>query len=199
MAEIPKVPVVKSNLTLRQIINSSYTGPYTNRFDNAVRDVKRRARIDTVKHWKVRMVNELPERYMVTTYRISVVSINPEGKVSKYPVIILLDYLSVDAPVKLRSGGFGKYTDRGTMDVKRIMPDFYFTFMWVYKKYGILFGRDTTNGKPPVKSNPKQAIGMDKALWGTVIDLVASGFLGKGDEVETKKNLNFVRKLGYPV
>jgi hypothetical protein len=95
-----------------------------------------------------------------------------------------MDFLSVDAPVKLRCGGEQKYTDKEGMKDKRICGDFYFRFMNLYKSLGVLFGKDSTNGKPAVVTNPDASFGMCKHILTAVSRLISTGFLGVGSPLE---------------
>ena len=124
MADINRSPYVKSPYSLRQIIQASYRSPFNNRFKNAERDVKHRARVESVIIWRVHYVEGVPEREKVHTYRVIVVSVNEKNEVSSYPVRINVDYLSIDAPAKLRCGSLSKYTDKYsvTSNVASITP-----------------------------------------------------------------------------
>ncbi len=190
MAEVDRSSYVDSPYNLRQIAQAAYRSSFNNRFKTAARDVKHRARVESVTVWKVNYKEGVPEREKVHTYRIRIVSVKPDNSVSNYPVTINVDYLSIDAPVKLRCGTLSKYTGKDTMDVKGICGDFYFRFMQVYKSNGILFARDSTNHKAPLQTNPNNELGMCKHLWGAVQDLVKSSFMREGfDPVGDKKFL----------
>jgi hypothetical protein len=80
--------------------------------------------------------------------------------------------LSIDVPFKGRVGALGRwdFTPRGRSkrvngkviegtNVQRgLNGDFFFRCSYVWKKNGILFGRDWTNGQPPVRVNPNQIV-----------------------------------------
>lgn len=199
MAEVSTRFYVDSSFTLRQLIRTAYTGAFNDRYLNMLKDVKHRVRVESVVIHKLNYVNNLPVVMKVHTYRIRVVSIHEDGKVSNYPVTILLDYLSIDAPVKLRCGGLQKYTSKDTMDEKKICGDFYFRFMRLYKDIGLLYHRDSTNGSKAVTLNPNQSIGFCKHIWGAVRDLVESGFLGQGDSSEITNNKRMFQRLNPKV
>ena len=186
-----------SPISLKQLIIESYQGPFNNRFFNAVRGTKHRVRLDTIVQWKLKDRKDLSSAEQRITYRFTVMSRQPDGTMHKHPFVLLMDYLSVDSPFKMRSGGLAKYTNKDTMDEKRIMGDFYFCFMWLYKKYGLLWGRDTTNGKPPIIKNPQQRLGMCKVSWSAVISLLESGFVGRGDRNDVDGNSKFIKSLGW--
>jgi len=184
---------VDSPYTLRQIIVQAYNGPFRDRKENAKRDIKRRVKVETVIVWKLNYVNNVPEREKVHTYRIKVVSVSPNGKVSNYPVVILLNSLSIDSPCKLRCGGYFKYTNKDTMDEKQICGDFRFRFEAVLASIGVLFGRNTTNRIQPSMTNPSSSIGICKHIWGAVSDLVQFGLFKKpAGKEESSKAAEFI-------
>jgi hypothetical protein len=94
----------------------------------------------------------------------------------QYQVVIQLDHLSIDVPFKGRVGAEGRWDfspggrDRrikqnrtfkiipGTNQIRGLNGDFFFRCSYVWKKEGILYGRDWTNGMPPVKVNPRQVV-----------------------------------------
>ncbi len=103
----------------------------------------------------------------------------------KYKVIISLDILSIDSPnLKLRTGSQAVWDKRvaqikkdkkgrvirDNLDIvqKGINPDFRFRLESVYNQNGILFGRDMTKGVPPVKTNPKQIVFLDKHMLSVI-------------------------------
>jgi hypothetical protein len=180
MAEKIGKNYVDSPYSLRQLINQAYLSSFKNRKDTADKDIKTRVRVESVIIWKANYAEGVPKREKVHTYRIKVISVKKDGTVHGYPVTINLDYLSIDAPVKLRCGSEAKYTSKDTMDVKRICGDFYFRCMNVYKRNGLLFGRDSTNRQPPNITNSQMEIFFCKHLWSGITKLVESGFLREG-------------------
>jgi len=195
MADTNRRTYVDSPLTLRQLIQAAYLGQFRDRFDNAERDVKKRARVETVTQWKINYPQDTPVREKVNNFRIKVVSIRPDGTVSNYPVVVLIDRLDLDAPVKVRCGGLFKYRSRDTMKEKRLCGDFHFRFMNILSRFGVLYQRDTTNKKPPKQTNPRNSIGLCKHVWGAIIDLVESNFLGEGSTQNAESYAKLVQTL----
>lgn len=115
----------------------------------------------------------------------------------EYDVTIQLDKLSIDVPFKGRTGSdkkwdFNKNSKAKTVGKgrrKRIIEsknvkngingDFFFRCEYVWKKNGILYGRDWTNG-PPKKTNPKSVVFADKHFLTVVQTLVDNGILQEG-------------------
>jgi hypothetical protein len=113
----------------------------------------------------------------------------------QYEVTIQLDKLSLDVPFKARVGSQGRWDfspqgkDRrikqnrtfkiipGTNSIKGRNGDFFFRCEWVWHKEGILFGRNWTNGQPPVHVNPKQLVFFPKHALATVELLMNRGYL----------------------
>jgi hypothetical protein len=113
----------------------------------------------------------------------------------QYQVIIQLDRLSIDVPFRGRVGAMGKWDfgpsgrDRrikknrtfviipGTNTVKGLNGDFFFRCSYVWKKNGILFGRDWTNGQPPVHVNPNQIAFAPKHMIACIEYLMNTGKL----------------------
>lgn len=112
----------------------------------------------------------------------------------QYQVTIQLDKLSIDVPFKGRTGSFGRWDFgpngkakkvkrgrtiqiiEGSNVTRGLNGDFFFRSSFVWKKEGILFGRDWTNG-PPVKTNPKQVVFADKHFLACVELLMNRGIL----------------------
>jgi hypothetical protein len=113
----------------------------------------------------------------------------------QYQVIIQLDKLSIDVPFKARVGSLGRWDfssngkDRrikqnrsfkiipGTNTIRGLNGDFFFRCSYVWKKNGILFGRDWTNGQPPVHVNPKQIVFAPKHMIVCIEYLMNTGKL----------------------
>ena len=112
----------------------------------------------------------------------------------EYAVIIQLDSLSIDVPFKGRTGSQGRW-DFGPAGKSRKIKqgrnikiieginvqkgrngDFFFRSEYVWKKEGILFGRDWTNG-PPVRTNPKGLVFASKHFLSCVEYLMNTGKL----------------------
>jgi hypothetical protein len=113
----------------------------------------------------------------------------------QYLVTIQLDKLSIDVPFKGRVGSAGRWDFGPNGKVKKIKQgrnikiiegsnttrglngDFFFRCSYVWKKNGILFGRDWTNGQPPVHVNPKQIVFAPKHFLSCVEYLINTGKL----------------------
>ena len=112
----------------------------------------------------------------------------------QYQVTIQLDKLSINVPFKGRTGSQAKWDFGPNGKTKRIKhgrsikiiessnyirginPDFWFRSQYAWKRAGILFGRDWTNG-PPLKVNPRLVIFADKHFLACVQVLMERGYL----------------------
>jgi hypothetical protein len=112
----------------------------------------------------------------------------------QYQVIIQMDSLSLDVPFRGRTGAQGRWDFspagkprkikqgrnikiiEGTNVIRGINADFFFRSEYVWKKEGILFGRNWTNG-PPVKTNPKNLVFASKHFLCCVEYLMNRGIL----------------------
>ena len=65
----------------------------------------------------------------------------------------------------------------GSNVTRGLNGDFFFRSSYVWKKEGILFGRDWTNGQPPVRVNPKQIVFTSKHFLACVEYLMNRGLL----------------------
>lgn len=113
----------------------------------------------------------------------------------QYQVVIQLDHLSVNVPFKGRVGAQGKWDFspngrarkikrgrnvkiiEGTNVTRGLNGDFYFRCSYIWKKEGILFGRDWTNGAPPARVNPQQVVFAPKHFLACVEFLMNRGIL----------------------
>jgi hypothetical protein len=113
----------------------------------------------------------------------------------QYQITIQLDRLSIDVPFKARVGSAGKWDFGPSGKVRKIKQgrsikiiegsnvarglsgDFFFRCSYVWKKEGILFGRDWTNGQPPVRVNPKQIVFAPKHFIAVISELMNRGVL----------------------
>jgi hypothetical protein len=109
-----------------------------------------------------------------------------------YDVTISMDKLTVDSPIKFRTGAdcamlFGKgvraqFDKKGKMlrdDLNILrgrMPDFFFRFEYVLWKTGNLYGRNWTNG-PPSQVNPRHIPAFDKHAMRIIKILIQRGIL----------------------
>lgn len=113
----------------------------------------------------------------------------------EYDVTIQLQTLSIDDDrIKLRTGADAKwdFTSKGKghwvgtgrnrkfiegSNIKRkLNGDFFFRLSWLYSDKGILFGRNFANG-PPLKTNPKMIVFLDKHMLHTIQVLMDRGIL----------------------
>lgn len=112
----------------------------------------------------------------------------------QYEVTISLPRLSIDAPVKLRTGADRKwdfssagksrklpngYIKEGSNVINGVNGDFFFRLEYLYAKHNILFGHNWTNG-PPNQVNPRGIVFLDKHMLRVVEQLMARGILGQG-------------------
>jgi hypothetical protein len=113
----------------------------------------------------------------------------------QYEVTIQLDELGLDVPFKARVGSSCRWDfgpngrDRrikqnrafkiipGTNTVRGRNGDFFFRCENLYHREGILFGRDWTNGLPPVRVNPNMVIFFPKHALAAVELLMNRGYL----------------------
>jgi hypothetical protein len=113
----------------------------------------------------------------------------------QYEVTIQLDKLSLDVSPKIRLGSQGKWDfgpngkDRrikqnrtfkiipGTNSVRGLNGDFFFRCENLYRREGILFGRDWTNGQPPIRVNPNMILFLPKHALAACQLLMERGFL----------------------
>jgi hypothetical protein len=113
----------------------------------------------------------------------------------QYQVVVQLDHLSIDVSFKGRVGAQGKWDfgprgkDQkikqnrtfkiipGTNQMRGLNGDFWFRDMNLWAREGILFGRDWTNGRPPIHVNPKMIIMAPKHFLAVVEYLMNNGIL----------------------
>jgi hypothetical protein len=109
-------------------------------------------------------------------------------------VTIQLDKLSIDVPVKLRTGSSRKWDFGPNGKTRKVKQgksikiiegsnvtngrngDFFFRLEWTYYQAGVLFGRNWTNG-PPVQTNPRGILFMDKHSLAVTEYLMNTGYL----------------------
>jgi hypothetical protein len=112
----------------------------------------------------------------------------------QYQVVVQLESLSIDVPVKLRVGSSARWDFgpsgkarkvkqgrnikiiEGSNIVRGINADFFFRCSWLYHKEGILFGQNWTNG-PPIKTNPRRILFLPKHALAVVEYLMNRGIL----------------------
>jgi hypothetical protein len=194
MADSKPINIVRSPFTLRELIQVSATGPFGDRIKNAERDVKHRVTVESVIQWKVNYPQGTPNREKIHTYRLRVISVKPDGEVSDYPVTILLQNLSLDSPVKIRCGGLQRYTNKDTMKEKKLCGDFYFRYLSILKRYGVLYDKDNTNHHFPFFTNPEGSIGLCKHCWAGIINCLLAGFFHDSSTIIAKESKKFIEQ-----
>jgi hypothetical protein len=179
--------------TLRRLIQNTYAHLETKtRFKYQIRDMVKVIRIEKTDVYDGKNPGQARTKFTIRTqstpqYSPYYTKKDARGRSRKrqikhknqYQVIIQLDKLSIDMPVKIRVGAMGKWDfgpngkDRrvkknrtfviipGTNTVKGLNGDFFFRCSWLYRREGILFGRDWTSG-PPVVTNPKGILFLPK-------------------------------------
>lgn len=113
----------------------------------------------------------------------------------QYQVVIQLDKLSIDVPFKGRVGSQGKWDFgpsgkarkirqgrsikiiEGSNVTRGLNGDFFFRNSYLWKREGILFGRDWTNGQPPIRVNPNMIVFAPKHFLAVVEYLMNQGIL----------------------
>lgn len=174
---------IRNDYTIRMLVQNTYTH-MKNRFDYKERDVlkgiiirkvlvydgKQPGKARTVYHVKSSSYPQYKPYYtemsLWSHYRRKQRTYKHE-----YEVVIALDKLSIDVPVKLRTGADAKWdfspagrahkvgTGRsqriveGTNTTRNINGDHWMRLSWIRKQAGILYGKTYANG-PPVKTNP---------------------------------------------
>ncbi len=184
----------KKDITLRELLKVSYDAYKTKTVD----DKRKRVKLDLVSGRIIKRRNlefnfstrtwEQTNKYgvifhfLIKSEPISYKRID-KLKSHTYPVIFhFLDLsLGVDSPIKYRTGSEKKWktTPKGSTTKERqkiaeqnikngVQADFLFCDMWVADKFGYLYGRNTTNGKPPLIKNKKFIPYFDKTSLAVV-------------------------------
>jgi len=194
---------IQNDWTLRKLIQNTYHH-MRNRYTYKERDVLKRV---TVK--KILVYGNKPLGKARTTFRIETSSYpqyspyftrrDSRGRLRQrqrtykhqYDVVISLDKLSLDVPVKIRTGAdkkwdfgpSGKTTkdSRGRIiegtNIKRgINGDHFFRLSYIRKQENLLFGRNYSNG-PPKITNTKQIQFLTKHELRAVEYLVNAGVI----------------------
>jgi hypothetical protein len=109
----------------------------------------------------------------------------------QYQVVIQLDKLSIDVPFKGRVGAQGKWdftpagrsrrvrgnVIEGRNVTRGLNGDFWFRCMNLWAREGLLFGRDWTNGQPPLQVNPNMIVFAPKHFLACAEYLMNRGIL----------------------
>ena len=199
---------LRGNYTLRMLINSTYAHQETRtRFDYKQRDMVRAIRIEETKVYDGKNPGEARTKFIIRTqstpqYSPYYTKTDSRGRPRKrqmkyrhqYQVVIQLDKLSIDVPVKVRIGAMGRWDFGPNGKAKKVKQgrnikiiegsnvtrglngDFFFRCMNLYAREGILFGRDWTNG-PPVQTNPRGILFLPKHALAVVEFLMNTGYL----------------------
>ncbi len=194
--------LIQNRWTLKKLIQNTYLHEYSKtRLEYKIRDLVRTVRVEKRNEYQIRenmwrtsyrvTTQSYPNYYPYYTPRDSQGRRRQTQRTYKhtYETIIQLDKLSINTPVKLRLGSdkkwrFNSKTRRmpngrviESDNVKNgINGDFFFRCEYLYKKEGILFGRNWTNG-PPTKVNPNGIIFLPKHLLAVVETLMNYGVL----------------------
>lgn len=164
--------------TIRKLLTNTYVHK-RNRFENKERDVLKTVRVRKISEYDL-STRRKRTKYILETnsfpnYSPYYTKKDLRGRPRKYQrtyrhrysVVIQLDRLSINVPVKLRTGSdrAWDFSERGRskkLANGRIREgsnvlngrngDFFFRLEYLYAQEGILYGRNWTNG-PPVKAN----------------------------------------------
>jgi len=194
--------LIQNRWTLKRLVQNTHRQPYSkNRFDYKIRDLVKVIRVEKRNEYQIRenmwrtsyriTTQSYPQYYPYYTKRDSQgrPRQTQRGYKHTYETIIQLDSLSINVPVKLRLGSDKKW--RFNSKTKKlpsgriiesentrngINGDFFFRCSYIYKKEGILFGRNWTDG-PPLKSNPQGIVFLPKHLLAVVETLMNYGIL----------------------
>jgi hypothetical protein len=191
--------------TLRRLLSNTYAHQETKtRYDYRTRDMVKVIRIEKTDVYDGKNPGQARTKYTIRTqstpqYYPYYTKRDSRGRCRKrqikyrhyYQVIIQLDKLSIDVPFKGRVGALGRWdfapagrsrrikgkVIEGTNIQKGLNGDFFFRCSYVWKKNEILFGRDWTNGQPPVHVNPKQIVFAPKHMIACIEYLMNTGKL----------------------
>jgi hypothetical protein len=197
---------IRNNWSLKKLLQ--ITQQYApNRFDYRDRDVLRRIEIVKVHVYDGKRPGEARTTYKVRSssypqyypYKTKTDSRGRQHTYQRkykhsYEVTLQLDRLSVNAPVKLRTGASRKWDPAAKTKITRnrfgrivsikesknvllgINGDFVFRLEWVYAQEGILYGRCWAT-TPPGTTNPVGVPFLDKHAIGVVTALMKQGVL----------------------
>jgi hypothetical protein len=191
--------------TLRRLLTNTYFHAETKtRYDYKTRDMVKLIRIEKVNVYDGKNPGQARTKFTIRTqstpqYYPYYTKKDSRGRSRKwqlkyrhyYQVIIQLDKLSINVPFRGRVGALGKWdfsprgrsrrikgkVIEGTNIQKGLNGDFFFRCSYVWKKNGILFGRDWTNGQPPVRVNPREIVFAPKHFIAVISELMNRGIL----------------------
>jgi len=194
--------LIQNRWTVKKLIQNTYMHKYSkNRFDYKIRDLVKVIRVTKRNEYQIRE-NKWRTSYRITTqswpqYYPYYTKKDSQGRLRSsqrtykhtYETIIQLDELSINVPVKLRLGADKKWKSNSktrklpngrvieSENVRNgINGDFYFRCSYIYKKEGILFGRNWATGAP-TKSNPQGIVFLPKHLIAVLEVLMNYGVL----------------------
>jgi len=193
----------KGSVTLKQLLESSYALYRSKEIDDKRKRVKldlvsakirRRSNLEfnqSLKIWEQTNPYGVIFEFIVNSKPISYKRIDKLKK-HTYPVFIhFLDFsLGMNSPVKLRTGTQFKWkkTPKGSSTKERqkiaernihngVQADFIFGGnMFLYDLFGILYGRNSSNGKPPKIRNPKMLPYLDKTALFVITKIIIPMF-----------------------
>jgi len=185
MASEESQKYVKAPYGLTDFIRVCSAGPFGTRWERNYKHAKKNifVHFDRVTQVKLRYKKDTPDEEKVQNFRITVFTSDEKGTREK-PVVILLDSLALDAKIKVRCGSLTKYSSGDDLEKKGICGDFYFLFMDVLSRHGILYNKNSTNQGYPSTRNPTGAIGTCKHVAQTIRRMIETGFFGEVDQAE---------------
>lgn len=200
---------ISNEYTLRRLLLNTYQY-MRNRFEYSRRDVLSSIQVKKVSVYDGKKPGEARTKFIITSssypqYSPYFKRVDSRGRSRskqrsykhQYDVTIQLDTLSIDVPVKLRTGaakawdfgpggkarkGVNGRIIEGSNVTRGLNGDFFFRLSNLYAEHGVLFGRDFTNG-PATTTNPKKIMFLDKHCLHVVQILMERGILLTGDDV----------------
>ena len=196
-------PIWNHAWSLKRLLMNTYAhSEIRNRFDNMKRDVLRGIRVEkrTVhdgispsKTWTVyRIISFSYPQYSPYTSSTNRLTGSKQRRYKhQYEVVLSLQTLSMNSPVRLRTGANRKWdfspagrsrklpngiVREGTNVRNGINGDFFMRLEFLYAQAGILFGRCYANG-PPIHTNPHRILFLDKHALRVVRTLMERGIL----------------------
>jgi hypothetical protein len=194
--------------TLRRLINSTYAHKETRtRFDYKQRDMVKAIRIEKTDVYDGKNPGQARTKFIIRTqstpqYYPYYTKKDSRGRTRKrqmkyrhqYQVVIQIDRLSIDAPVKVLVGASARWDFspngkpkkikrgrnvkiiEGSNIARGINADWFFRCSWLFHQAGCGFGRDWTNG-PPVRTNPRGILFLPKHALAVCEYLMNRGIL----------------------
>lgn len=189
---------LKGEWTLKMLLTNTAIH-MSNRYDFEDRDVLTGVSIREVKEYKLNST-KVRTKYVIESYSYPQYGkyLPPPTKGAKYQrswkhkydVTIQLDELSLNVPVKIRTGSdrawdfskegksrrIGNNIIEGTNVKNGVNGDFYFCLSYIRKQAGLLFGRNFAK-YPPTKRNPLQIQYLTKHELRCIEALLGKGLL----------------------